>query len=49
MALPRWRRLRRKTLAPNRPVLWPEQIPLAVVTLVVLVGSIALVAIVFTR
>ncbi len=49
MALPRWRRLRRKTFAPNRPLLWPEQIPLAAVTLLVLAGSIALVVIVFAR
>lgn len=49
MPVPRWRRLRRKTFAPNRPVLWPEQIPLAVLTLVVLVVSIALVAILFSR
>jgi len=49
MLLPRWRRLRRKTFAPNRPVLWPEQIPLAVLTLVVLLGSIALLAIIFSR
>jgi hypothetical protein len=39
-----WRRLRRRTMAPRRPVLYPDQWPLAVVTAVVLVGSIALVA-----
>jgi hypothetical protein len=39
-----WRRLRRKTMAPRRPVLYPDQWPLALVTGVVLVASIALVA-----
>ena len=38
-----WRRLRRRTMAPRRPVLYPDQIPLAVVTGIVLVASIALV------
>ena len=38
-----WRRLRRRTMAPSRPVLFPDQWALAIVTGVVLVGSIALV------
>jgi hypothetical protein len=37
---PMWRRLRRKTLAPRRPVLFEEQYALALVTGIVLVGSI---------
>jgi hypothetical protein len=38
-----WRRLRRRTMAPRRPILYPDQYALAVVTALVLVGSIALV------
>jgi hypothetical protein len=38
-----WRRLRRRSMSPNRPVLFPEQYPLAIVTLLVLAGSIAFV------
>jgi hypothetical protein len=38
-----WRRLRRKTFAPRRPILFSEQIALALVTAIVLVGSVALV------
>ena len=39
-----WRRLRRRTLAPRRPVLYEGQYALALVTAIVLVGSIAFVA-----
>jgi hypothetical protein len=39
-----WRRLRRRTMAPRRPLLFPGQYALALVTAIVLVGSIALVA-----
>ncbi|HEY8581432.1 MAG TPA: hypothetical protein VIL49_00735 [Capillimicrobium sp.] len=39
-----WRRHRRRTLAPRRPAVFAEQWPLVVVTLAVLLGSIALVA-----
>jgi hypothetical protein len=39
-----WRRLRRRTMAPRRPVLFPDQYALALVTALVLLGSIALVA-----
>ena len=38
-----WRRLRRRTLAPRRPVLFPDQYALTIVTVLVLIGSIALV------
>ena len=39
-----WRRLRRRTMAPRRPLLFPGQYALALVTAIVMVGSIALVA-----
>jgi hypothetical protein len=35
-----WRRLRRKSLAPRRPILFEEQYALALVTGIVLVGSV---------
>ena len=38
-----WRRLRRRTMAPGRPVLFPDQYALAIVTGLVLIGSIAFV------
>jgi hypothetical protein len=38
-----WRRFRRRTMAPSRPALFPDQYALAIVTAIVLVGSIALV------
>ena len=38
-----WRRLRRRTLAPRRPVLFEGQYALGLVTALVLLGSIALV------
>jgi len=38
-----WRRVRRRTMAPRRPILFPGQIWLALVTGILLVGSIALV------
>jgi hypothetical protein len=40
-----WSRLRRRTMSPRRPVLYPEQIPLAIVTAVLLVGGVAVVAV----
>jgi hypothetical protein len=40
-----WRRLRRKSLAPRRPMLFEEQYALALLTGIVLVGSIVGVAI----
>ena len=39
-----WRRLRRRTMAPRRPLLFEGQYTLALVTAIVMVGSIALVA-----
>jgi hypothetical protein len=39
-----WRRLRRRTFAPRRPLLFPGQYALALVTAIVLLGSIAFVA-----
>jgi hypothetical protein len=39
-----WRRLRRRTFAPRRPLLFPGQYGLALVTAIVLLGSIAFVA-----
>jgi hypothetical protein len=39
-----WRRFRRKTFAPRRPVVFPEQWGLVLVTALVLGGSVALVA-----
>ena len=38
-----WRRLRRRTMAPRRPILYEDQWALALVTAIVLIGSIALV------
>jgi hypothetical protein len=38
-----WKRLRRKTMAPRRPILFSEQLALALVTAIVLLGSVALV------
>jgi len=35
-----WSRLRRKTMAPRRPLLYPEQVPLAVVTLLALAAGV---------
>ena len=39
-----WRRLRRRTFAPSRPALFPDQIGLAVFTLVALAVGIYVVA-----
>ncbi len=38
-----WQRLRRKSMAPRRPAVFPEQWPLVVFTAAVIIGSIALV------
>ena len=38
-----WRRLRRRTMTPRRPLLYEGQYALALVTALVLLGSIALV------
>jgi hypothetical protein len=42
-----WRRFRRKTFAPRRPVLWEEQYGLALLTAIVIVGSIVAIVIWF--
>ena len=38
-----WKRLRRRTMGPSRPAVFTEQLPLLLVTLLVLGGSVALV------
>jgi hypothetical protein len=38
-----WRRLRRRTMAPRRPVLFPEQYALALATLLAIVAGIGVV------
>lgn len=43
-----WRRWRRRTLAPNRPLLFPEQYALALLSAVVLVGGIVVVILALT-
>jgi hypothetical protein len=35
-----WRRLRRRTFAPRRPALYPDQVGLVVVTALALVGGV---------
>ena len=37
-----WRRLRRRTMAPSRPAVFPDQWALLIVTALVLIVSIAL-------
>ena len=39
-----WKRLRRRSFAPGRPALYPDQLGLAVFTLAALVGGIYVVA-----
>jgi hypothetical protein len=39
-----WKRLRRRSFAPGRPVLYPDQIGLAVFTVAALAGGIYVVA-----
>ena len=38
-----WRRVRRRTMAPRRPALFPQQYGLALVTGVLLLGGLAVV------
>jgi hypothetical protein len=38
-----WKRVRRRTLAPRRPAVFPEQYGLLLVTAIVLLGGIAVV------
>jgi hypothetical protein len=35
-----WKRLRRRTLAPSRPILYPEQVGLLLISLIVIAGGI---------
>jgi hypothetical protein len=39
-----WKRLRRRTLAPSRPAIYPEQLGLVLITLLVIAGGIYAVA-----
>jgi len=41
---PMWRRLRRRTFAPSRPAVFPDQIGLLVITLVAMAAGIYVVA-----
>ena len=44
-----WRRFRRKSLAPRRPALFKEQYALALLTAIVLIGSIVAVVLVLAH
>jgi hypothetical protein len=44
-----WRRARRRTFAPRRPVVFPEQWGLVLVTLLAIAGGVALVAYALTN
>jgi hypothetical protein len=35
-----WKRLRRRTLAPSRPAVYPEQLGLVLITIIVIAGGI---------
>jgi hypothetical protein len=35
-----WKRLRRRTFAPSRPAVYPEQVGLLLITLIVIAGGI---------
>ena len=39
-----WRRLRRRTMAPSRPVLYPDQVGLAILCLAAIAAGIYVVA-----
>jgi hypothetical protein len=39
-----WKRLRRRTLAPGRPAVYPEQLGLLLISLIVIAGGIYAVA-----
>ena len=39
-----WKRLRRRTMAPSRPAVFPEQAGLVLAVAIFVVGSLALVA-----
>jgi hypothetical protein len=38
-----WRRFRRRSLAPSRPALYPDQVGLALISLLVIAGGIYLI------
>jgi hypothetical protein len=44
-----WRKFRSKTMAPRRPILFPEQYWLAAVTAIVLIGSIGFLVVFVVR
>jgi hypothetical protein len=35
-----WKRLRRRTMAPSRPAIYPEQLGLLLISLIVIAGGI---------
>ena len=35
-----WRRLRRRSMAPSRPAIYPEQLGLVLLTLAIVIGGI---------
>ena len=35
-----WKRLRRRTMAPSRPAVYPEQVGLLLISLIVIAGGI---------
>jgi hypothetical protein len=39
-----WKRLRRRTLAPSRPAVYPEQLGLVLISIIVIAGGIWAVA-----
>jgi hypothetical protein len=39
-----WKRLRRRTLAPSRPLIYPEQLGLVLISMIVIAGGIWAVA-----
>jgi hypothetical protein len=38
-----WRRLRRRSMAPRRPLMYPDQLGLVVITLVAIAGGVYIV------
>jgi hypothetical protein len=39
-----WKRIRRRTLAPSRPAVYPEQLGLLIITLIAIAGGVWAVA-----
>ena len=35
-----WKRLRRKTMAPSRPAIYPEQLGLVLISIIVIAGGL---------